>query len=1290
MYAREEDNEIEEVGDGVVDVNEPLLKESSKEACKALSNGGNIEVYRWHYADEQVSQLKRVKDVVAEVAETVKDNFVELDLTAKAVAMRDNVCDAGSKVRGVVSGGAVKVEDVVKGMFQDGGSDGCNSPCLRVFINLFILFVSFISVILLGVLVWLPLDVVWCVVSLFGIIVSTRWFSFYVCGSSTVENCFTKASVFLLEILFGPWIERFFEREHTQQPLIAPRGGLNMIIERDSNNIYDEFTKLLDGLKKTGAEGMFEGSEEVVDIDCQPSSEIKLDGGYWNRLGHGYNTIPNEEDSNVFVQTNFYGDVNLIRKRKVIFVSFSPLNPCYADGSDNWSFDGQVYSRIVNGQRIVSTNICFNEIVNTKRYLTFWERMKLLWEFVVQRKVFICGASLKMLYLWQWIFGLRYVVDTYYIRSMRQGNFIISAIERIRTVQDSVVSEQQIYNSLHNPVVAKVAKVESGTVWGLMRSTDFVFGISGGHSTFRIHLSVYDQAVSQVLADPKISCSTISRLMTQNDVTVKDSTKMLYYFKSIIGAGGEFVPEYYGYTIHGSDSIFEVTDDYNGGARAMFPSIVRHPASVPSRSLYNDINTMLGRLYSVNKALTKFKEDIYKYLDEFADLVVPYHLVGTGNILTDTDYISTLDTEIKRQRYDRYVASVLPYFSETVEAFQKSEAYPSVGNPRNISAVNAGVLQNLARFTIPFKKDVLTRLKWYCPQLTPKQIAEKVSTLCQSDNIVETDMSRYDGTISYFLRYKLEAACYLKYFREEHRGELLSYINDEVTGNGITQFGIIYDAFGSRLSGSPFTTDGNTLINAFMFYVTQRRMGHSIEEISDQWVGDREPRFLAYGDDGLCDLSGDVVDQVAEELGLKLKVLKRSSTDFVGFLGRFFLNPKFSTDSIQDPARIYPKIHITFSTPMPDEIAIINKLRSFSYTDGKSPIMRALIRLVERSYSIKLNKLDTMREKMLKKYDRALAKDKRYILENNGSSECWAQTDEEVLKLQRMADSLDVTVDEILGYERYLDGLSHIKDIEEVLQNKPSEIKVTSSVNGRMEYSADERVPVVIRGNKVALEVEKDINTLTAEKKADIKKFANDAEGFIAGSESERFIKECFNVGPVKFCEFMRRPFTKDVTIMYYLDILIAGVISKSIAKESVAGIVKIVVDKQPLHPLNKFCYKRFCSSLGNRMSKQKVILNKDAHENDRRIKLNKTLNKASGKPKVSVDNGGNVGAIVVCDNKDVGCIEGQAKAGPHMSVVKPAKENSAAKKLRKQNARNEARTLKHLNHWAQNKRDTK
>jgi hypothetical protein len=213
--------------------------------------------------------------------------------------------------------------------------------------------------------------------------------------------------------------------------------------------------------------------------------------------------------------------------------------------------------------------------------------------------------------------------------------------------------------------------------------------------------------------------------------------------------------------------------------------------------------------YTVSERVEKVRNDVEPPLvyNEYAKEFIT-QLVGDkrGHPVPYSEVIENQNRPVQMQRINQYV---YPRNTHQVEvgAFQKMEVIPlKIGPARNISAVNIEHNLALSSFTYPFKAAVLKDLDWYSPCKPPLELSESVHQYALRHNsVLSSDFSKFDGTISRWLRSNVERAAYELYF--EQWAELVSKLcMAECTAKAKTRFGVKYQPENSRLSGSPLTT----------------------------------------------------------------------------------------------------------------------------------------------------------------------------------------------------------------------------------------------------------------------------------------------------------------------------------------------------------------------------------------------------------------------------------------------------------------------------------------------------
>lgn len=288
--------------------------------------------------------------------------------------------------------------------------------------------------------------------------------------------------------------------------------------------------------------------------------------------------------------------------------------------------------------------------------------------------------------------------------------------------------------------------------------------------------------------------------------------------------------------------------------------------------------------------------------------------------------------------------------SVRVKAFVKAEVLAKPSDPRNISAVDSEHNLRASSFAMAIKDRVLTRCPWYGPGLTPKRIAELVAQFCQRHGVVAaTDYSRFDAMISRLLRLMVE----LPFYEAFGGPDAAACVRAELTAKCTTRAGP-YDAHGTRLSGSPFTTDGNTIIAAYIDYRDLRRTMTPKDAYAN--IG------VHYGDDGISMLT-TTATATAAAYGLDLKLAPHSSK--VPFLGRVYVNPAMGClSSYQDAVRTLRRFHVVVGDRTETNALAVLRAKAGAYLlqDAKTPVigdfMRAVLRVIPAQPAVRLTDAD--------------------------------------------------------------------------------------------------------------------------------------------------------------------------------------------------------------------------------------------------------------------------------------------------------------------------------------------
>nr|DAZ87914.1 TPA_asm: hypothetical protein [Opistofel virus] len=276
----------------------------------------------------------------------------------------------------------------------------------------------------------------------------------------------------------------------------------------------------------------------------------------------------------------------------------------------------------------------------------------------------------------------------------------------------------------------------------------------------------------------------------------------------------------------------------------------------------------------------------------------------------------------------------------TVNAFQKKESYGEAKAARNISQVPTDHTLRLSCFTYAMKR-VLKQHSWYGAANNPTQTIERLRDIAgrSKDGVVCKDYSRFDGTISKWLYLHIARASVERWVATEHRDEVLAMLDAENNATARTESGIKYSTGFSRLSGSPVTSDHNTIINAFISYAALR----SKMSADAAWAA----LGIYCGDDAvdIAPIAKDI-GRVSNMFGLKVKIAKHQYGQPVDYCGRWFVDIWNAVDSFADPIRTMRKLHISFSD-QPLETARANRAAGYLVTDALTPIIGSYCRKMQ-------------------------------------------------------------------------------------------------------------------------------------------------------------------------------------------------------------------------------------------------------------------------------------------------------------------------------------------------------
>lgn len=377
------------------------------------------------------------------------------------------------------------------------------------------------------------------------------------------------------------------------------------------------------------------------------------------------------------------------------------------------------------------------------------------------------------------------------------------------------------------------------------------------------------------------------------------------------------------------------------------------PAMSPVNSENNNDRALTERLVKV--ANTKaFPEDIIGYAAEFAQLVVPKSDEGKTVPLSTSEVASRQNAPSQRQRREKdkahlaLKAKVLP-----IQAFMKHEAGPSVSDPRSINQVPVDQTCRLSRFMLASASFLKQRCKrWYAPGKNNKEMGRSLQNLVKKQGKqVGGDYSRMDGRTSVAYREHVFEPIVKRMFAEEYQEELKELLERERVAKIRMRKGRgKATTTGSNLSGSPATTQLNTLNAAFNEYAARRRAGQTPREAY-------EALGLYFGDDSVfAQPLAAAVTEVSNELGMKMTIEDEpegSPPGRVVFLSRVYPDVLTTIHSYPCMVRALAKMQVTTNdmgkTEKGRQIMRVLKGTASQMVNGHVPIIGPYSRVLQGS-----------------------------------------------------------------------------------------------------------------------------------------------------------------------------------------------------------------------------------------------------------------------------------------------------------------------------------------------------
>jgi hypothetical protein len=371
----------------------------------------------------------------------------------------------------------------------------------------------------------------------------------------------------------------------------------------------------------------------------------------------------------------------------------------------------------------------------------------------------------------------------------------------------------------------------------------------------------------------------------------------------------------------------------------------------PSRCYTQDLKTIEDRVLKVRNN-TPTPGYHKKYMREFVDL-----LVTRRHTAEPWPLHAVLETQARpsqRATFEKVSGTVDMDIPSKPSAFMKVEASQHGKAARNITPMDASHRTRFAAYA-KVVSELMQTQHWCAVGDHPRSIAERVhSKVKPSQWVVLSDFSKMDGS-SGDLAHELLTTIYHAVFDPKYHNDIDFLLKETLNKNIITAEGVKYNSGKSTLSGCLNTTQRSTLPNAYLNYVTLRKMGHRPERA---WA-----RLGLYcGDDGLSpDSDAKLFTQVCAEVGYTVtNEVATSRVDCenptrVNFLSRFFVDAWTGPESVCDPRRVLARAHLVNGPPSMSnkEYAgrMMNKAVGQLQMDADTPLvsdfMRAILRAVD-------------------------------------------------------------------------------------------------------------------------------------------------------------------------------------------------------------------------------------------------------------------------------------------------------------------------------------------------------
>lgn len=435
-------------------------------------------------------------------------------------------------------------------------------------------------------------------------------------------------------------------------------------------------------------------------------------------------------------------------------------------------------------------------------------------------------------------------------------------------------------------------------------------------------------------------------LLTKDKLTVA-MTKSSMYVEGSEQRGAEILTLFHRSNV-GADApvMFSTTDgvrsfqfcpklsDYDPEAPPMMKAFMRPLVDggfCPDKCKNNEVRSIRTRVLAV-KCQTRLTARVESYVKEFVQIIAARLPVLHP---VDEEEVWKRQARPSQQRILR--DADLEEATNEARTFGKAQAEGNVGDPRNITTINGVDKREYSRFMYALA-DALKVFPWFVSGNKPRQTAARIAAITRfAQWVVETDFSRMDGRVGEVPRF-LELLLVTAVFAKQYLPRLRVLLASQTFLHCVTHFGVKYNSEWSRASGSPETSVFNTLLAAFVIFLTYRLQGLGIIEAFEKLGA-----FL--GDDGVsADVKVETALRAATMVGQKLTINVVPHGEVVSFLSRYYGPDVWfgSLDSCCDLRRQLTKFHLATVVEKDVQKKLI-KLRekafAFWLTDEFTPVI---------------------------------------------------------------------------------------------------------------------------------------------------------------------------------------------------------------------------------------------------------------------------------------------------------------------------------------------------------------